>query len=378
MTSGRTRPMRASASSSARCLAAICSDGCACCSVQPPQTPKCGQRGDDARRAGLADPRDARDREARLVLEDRRVDALAGQRAFDEHGLAVDVRDAATFLVERFDRDDGVGGEGGGEHAWLHAHARPRGELYRRTRSRRAPVNFADEAARVRHLDAMALRRLRRRRRVGHARRARGTGAFRAPAAAGRRRARRGRLVAAPISTPSPSAPAPARSPACASRAASRRDWRSAPTCRWCRCRRWRRSRRRRGACTGATRVLACLDARMREVYVAAYARVTAIAGRVAVGARRAAAGRASRYRPSARAWFGAGDGFAGVPDARGTARPRRVRTRRSSRMRARSPSWRCRASRPARRSTPAHALPLYVRHRVALTTAERDAGMRL
>ncbi len=37
--------MRASASSSARCLAAICSDGCACCSVQPPQTPKWGQRG---------------------------------------------------------------------------------------------------------------------------------------------------------------------------------------------------------------------------------------------------------------------------------------------------------------------------------------------
>ena len=47
----RTRPMCPSASSSARCLAATCSDGCACCSVQPPQTPKCGQRGVDARRA---------------------------------------------------------------------------------------------------------------------------------------------------------------------------------------------------------------------------------------------------------------------------------------------------------------------------------------
>ena len=45
MRSARTRPMRASASSSARCLAATCSAGCACCSVQPPQTPKCGQRG---------------------------------------------------------------------------------------------------------------------------------------------------------------------------------------------------------------------------------------------------------------------------------------------------------------------------------------------
>ena len=44
-------------------------------------------------------------------------------------------------------------------------------------------------------------------------------------------------------------------------------------TCRSCRCRRSRRWRRRLGARTAATRVVACLDARMREVYVAAYAR---------------------------------------------------------------------------------------------------------
>jgi hypothetical protein len=37
--------MRARASSSTRCFAATCSDGVACCSVQPPHTPKCGQRG---------------------------------------------------------------------------------------------------------------------------------------------------------------------------------------------------------------------------------------------------------------------------------------------------------------------------------------------
>ena len=40
----------------------------------------------------------------------------------------------------------------------------------------------------------------------------------------------------------------------------------------WSPCPRWRRWRRRRGALHGWTRVLACLDARMREVYVAAYA----------------------------------------------------------------------------------------------------------
>ena len=101
--------MRASASSSARCLAAICSDGCACCSEQPPQTPKCGQRGVDARRARLARSRSARasSKVGLSLAATIDVDALAGQRAFDEHRLAVDVRDAASFLVERFDRDDG-------------------------------------------------------------------------------------------------------------------------------------------------------------------------------------------------------------------------------------------------------------------------------
>jgi hypothetical protein len=41
-----------SASSSVRCLAATCAATSQCCSVQPPQTPKCGQRG--ATRAALA------------------------------------------------------------------------------------------------------------------------------------------------------------------------------------------------------------------------------------------------------------------------------------------------------------------------------------
>ena len=49
----------------------------------------------------------AREREARLVAcSDHGVDPLAGQRAFDEHRLAVDAGDAAPFLVERFDVDE--------------------------------------------------------------------------------------------------------------------------------------------------------------------------------------------------------------------------------------------------------------------------------
>ncbi len=55
-----------------------------------------------------------------------------------------------------------------------------------------------------------------------------------------------------------------------------------------------------------------------------------------------------------------------------------RVTTRRSCPMRARSRSSRCHDSPRATRSSAAHALPLYVRHRVALTTAERAAGVRL
>ena len=98
----RTRPMCHSASSSARCLAATCAAASRCCSVQPPQTPKCGQRG--VTRDGLARrmPVGARDLVGRLALRaivDRH--ALARQRAFDEHRLAVDARDAAAFLVER-------------------------------------------------------------------------------------------------------------------------------------------------------------------------------------------------------------------------------------------------------------------------------------
>ncbi len=125
----------------------------------------------------------------------------------------------------------------------------------------------------------------------------------------------------------------------------------------------------------GVPRVLACLDARMREVYVAAYERADG-------GWRERAAPAVlapMRVRPPEGGghWLGAGDGFAAypelaaalelsdfdaaaVPDARAVAELARPRVAAGLAVDA------------------AHALPLYVRHRVALTTAERDAGMRL
>ena len=122
----------------------------------------------------------------------------------------------------------------------------------------------------------------------------------------------------------------------------------------------------------GWQRVVACLDARMREVYAAAYERtgdgwtaaVPVVCRADAIDA------------PAVGDWHGAGDGFAAypalaslrlagcdatlVPDAQAIAEcawPRVV----------------------AREGTAAdEAEPIYVRHRVALTSAERAAGARL
>jgi tRNA threonylcarbamoyladenosine biosynthesis protein TsaB len=125
----------------------------------------------------------------------------------------------------------------------------------------------------------------------------------------------------------------------------------------------------------GATRVFACLDARMREVYVAGYERAgdrwkTRLAPAVLAPA-------VVVLPDAAGPWFAAGDGFLAypelasaltlsaldptiVPDARDIAALALPRLLAGEGVDA------------------AHALPLYVRHRVALTTAERQAGQRL
>jgi tRNA threonylcarbamoyladenosine biosynthesis protein TsaB len=125
----------------------------------------------------------------------------------------------------------------------------------------------------------------------------------------------------------------------------------------------------------GAARVFACLDARMREVYVAAYARVD---DRWETRLPPAVLAPAAVVLPDdAGPWFAAGDGllaypelvsalhwsksdFTIVPDARDIAALALPRLMAGEAVDA------------------AHALPLYVRHRVALTTAERQAGQRL
>jgi tRNA threonylcarbamoyladenosine biosynthesis protein TsaB len=125
---------------------------------------------------------------------------------------------------------------------------------------------------------------------------------------------------------------------------------------------------------TGREKIFACVDARMREVYVAAYARHGDTWREVMA---------AAVLPPSAvvaqkdDGWFGAGSGFAldaglatrleldgadaGVrPTARAVgelALPRLV---------------------AGEAVSAAEARPLYVRHRIALTTAEREAGATL
>lgn len=123
----------------------------------------------------------------------------------------------------------------------------------------------------------------------------------------------------------------------------------------------------------GATRVLACLDARMQEVYVAAYER--------ADDAWRAVLAPAVMKPEDAalpdRDWFAAGGGFAAYPELAGRLM-----------LRALDASLEPSATALIELAAPrlaagqgvdaAHALPLYVRHRVALTSAERAAGARL
>lgn len=125
----------------------------------------------------------------------------------------------------------------------------------------------------------------------------------------------------------------------------------------------------------GTQRVLACLDARMREVYVAAFERRDE--GWHAVMPEAVLPPSQVSAPEPASAWFGAGDGFAAYADLASTLRL--VGCDATIRPRARA-LLDLASARIARGDTvdAADALPLYVRHRVALTTAERDAGARM
>jgi tRNA threonylcarbamoyladenosine biosynthesis protein TsaB len=124
----------------------------------------------------------------------------------------------------------------------------------------------------------------------------------------------------------------------------------------------------------GGARVVACLDARMREVYVGAYVRggsgcVEAMAPAVVAPDR--------ATRPAGDGWRGAGNGFAAYPALAARLALDGVDD-------AALPTARAIASLALPRFVAGQgvaaqdALPLYVRHRVALTTAERAAGATL
>ncbi len=121
-------------------------------------------------------------------------------------------------------------------------------------------------------------------------------------------------------------------------------------------------------------RVFACLDARMHEVYVAAYER-SDDGWRVALDP---AVLKPDDVRlPAGSGWHGEGDGFVAYPQLAGL-------TGLAGANGAASPEARAIAElalpelAAGRGVAAADALPLYVRHRVALTSAERAAGARL
>jgi len=126
----------------------------------------------------------------------------------------------------------------------------------------------------------------------------------------------------------------------------------------------------------GAARVVAALDARMHEVYVAAYEHD---------GTRWHEVIEASAVKPDAaplppsESWVGVGAGFAAYPEL--SARLGRSLAARHDDV---APSAAAIGSLALPRfaaneaTAPRDAAPLYVRQRVALTPAERAAGLRL
>lgn len=115
---------------------------------------------------------------------------------------------------------------------------------------------------------------------------------------------------------------------------------------------------------SGEPRAYACLDARMNEVYVAAYENGVAALPPVVCPPEQAPV-------PPGEGWLGCGDGFAGY----GGRLPRFARIRPELRPTA-DAVVRLAAPRFARGEGVAagEAMPIYVRDKVALTTAERLA----
>jgi tRNA threonylcarbamoyladenosine biosynthesis protein TsaB len=127
----------------------------------------------------------------------------------------------------------------------------------------------------------------------------------------------------------------------------------------------------------GWTRVLACLDARMREVYVAAYARDSGAWREVASPSVLPPAGVSRARHLGAGDWFGAGNGYAAYPLL--AQQLALVRDDAEARPSARAIGELALPRLAAGEAVgAADALPLYVRHRVALTTAEQVAGILL
>ena len=127
----------------------------------------------------------------------------------------------------------------------------------------------------------------------------------------------------------------------------------------------------------GWRRVVACLDARMREVYLAAYVRPddewqewAAPSVESPADARRAGSGDDAQ-------WYGAGNGFAAYPALAAQLRVQHAAD--DARPSAQAIGELALPRLAAGLGTAAaDAVPLYVRHRVALTAAEQAAGARL
>ena len=124
----------------------------------------------------------------------------------------------------------------------------------------------------------------------------------------------------------------------------------------------------------GATRILACLDARMSEVYVSFHVREDE-------GWRTecepAVVKPADVNVPTGGVWDGAGDGFSAFPNLAAHTCVARVFADTLPTARAIGELALPVLAR-GQGVASSEALPLYVRHRVALTTSERNAGMRL